>query len=109
MSSTWTVKDKVCVVTGGNSGIGLHTAIVLARQGAHVAIVSRSREKGEAAPQAIRAAAGADARVDLVVGDLGSLASTRALAADLLGRYPALHVLVNNAGLWMTERTETVD
>src|SRR5688500_6141732 len=101
MSSTWTVKDKVCVVTGGNSGIGLHTAIGLARQGAHVAIVSRSREKGEAALLAIRAGiravAGADARVDLVKGDLGSLASTRALAADLLGRYPALHVLVNNA------------
>lgn len=109
MSSTWTVKDKVCVVTGGNSGIGLHTAIGLARQGGRVAIVSRNSDKGEAAVQSIRAAAGADARVDLVVGDLGSLASTRALAADLLARYPALHVLVNNAGLWMTERTETAD
>lgn len=109
MTPTWSVKDKVCVVTGGNSGIGLHTVIGLARQGARVALVSRSRERGEAALEQARAAAGPDARLDLVVGDLGSLASTRALADDLLGRYPALHVLVNNAGLWMTTRTETAD
>lgn len=113
MNGTWTVEGKTCVVTGGNSGIGLHTAIGLARQGARVAIVSRSRERGEAALQTIRASlaaeVGGDARVELVVGDLGSLASTRALADELLARYPALHVLVNNAGLWMTERRLTPD
>lgn len=108
--STWTVKDKVCVVTGGNSGIGLWTAIGLARQGAHTVIVSRSRERGEAALEQARAALGDQpARLDLVVGDLGSLAQIRALAEELLARYPAIHVLVNNAGLWMTERQLTPD
>lgn len=105
---SWTVADKVCVVTGGNSGIGLHTVIGLAKAGARVALVSRNRERGEAALQEALAAA-PGARVDLVLGDLGSLASTRALAAELLARYPAIHVLVNNAGLWMTERTLTAD
>lgn len=107
-ATVWTVKDKQCIVTGGNSGIGLHTAIGLARQGARVALVSRSPAKGEAAVREVRAAV-PGAQVDLVVGDLGSLAQIRQLAADLLERYPAIHVLVNNAGLWMTERQETPD
>jgi NAD(P)-dependent dehydrogenase (short-subunit alcohol dehydrogenase family) len=112
--SSWSVKGRTCVVTGGNSGIGLHTALGLARLGARVALVSRSRERGEAALETIGAALAADpdhadGRVDLVVGDLGSLGSTRALADELLGRYPTIHVLVNNAGLWMSERQVTSD
>lgn len=105
---SWTVKDKVCVVTGGNSGIGLHAAIGLARQGARVAIVSRDRAKGEAALAELKEKAQVD-QADLIVGDLGSLAQVRALAQEVLGRYPRLHVLVNNAGLWMTERKLTPD
>jgi retinol dehydrogenase 12 len=105
---SWTVKDKTCVVTGGNSGIGLHTVIGLARGGARVALISRNKERGEAALVEARAAA-PGATIDLVIGDLGSLSATRALAAALLARYPAIHVLVNNAGLWMTERTLTSD
>jgi NAD(P)-dependent dehydrogenase (short-subunit alcohol dehydrogenase family) len=104
---SWTVKDKVCVVTGGNSGIGLHTAIGLTRQGARTVIVSRSRERGEAAVATVREETGVE--VDLVVGDLGSIATTRALAAELLERYPELHVLVNNAGLWLPTRTLNAD
>ena len=102
-SESWSVEGRVCVVTGGNSGIGLTTAVGLAKQGAHVAIVSRDEERGRAAQAEVREAAEVE-RVDLVVGDQGSVASTRALAAALLERYPRLHVLVNNAGLWMTER-----
>lgn len=105
--SSWTVRDKVCIVTGGNSGIGLSTAIGLARQGAKTVIVSRSLERGQAAVESVRAATGVS--VDLVQGDLGSLATTRALAEELLERYPEIHVLVNNAGLWLAERTLTPD
>ena len=107
MTETWTVKDKTCVVTGGNSGVGLHTAIGLARQGARTVIVSRNRQRGEAAVAKIENETGV--RVELVVGDLGSVASTRALADELLRRCPQLHVLVNNAGLWMPNRTTNVD
>lgn len=104
---TWTVKDKVCVVTGGNSGIGLSTAIGLARQGAKTVIVSRSAERGAAAVEAVREATGVS--VDLVQGDIGTVATTRALADELLERYSEIHVLINNAGLWLPTRTVTED
>lgn len=107
-SSTWTVAGKQCVVTGGNSGIGLYTVIGLAQRGARVALVSRDRARGEAALATARAAA-PGATIELVVGDLGLFDTIRALADELPERYAELHVLVNNAGLWMTERTETAD
>jgi NAD(P)-dependent dehydrogenase (short-subunit alcohol dehydrogenase family) len=47
--------------------------------------------------------------VELVLFDLGDLASVRAGAAEILERCPRLDVLINNAGLILTERTETVD
>lgn len=106
--SEWSVENKVCVVTGGNSGIGRSTAIGLARQGARTVIVSRSRDKGEAAVAYIVEASGSQ-HVELVVGDIGTFATTRALADTLLARYPEIHVLINNAGLWMTERVVNED
>lgn len=108
MSTTWDISGKTCVVTGGNSGIGRATAVGLASRGARTLIVSRDRSKGEAAVAHIREASGRDA-VELIVGDLGTTATTRALAAEILARCPQLHVLVNNAGLWMTERVVNED
>lgn len=106
--SSWTVAGKTCVVTGGNSGIGKFTALGLARQGARVLIVSRTEERGRLALEEVRRESGSES-VELVVGDLSSLANVRALAAELLERCPELHVLINNAGLWMTERVLTPD
>jgi NAD(P)-dependent dehydrogenase (short-subunit alcohol dehydrogenase family) len=99
---------KTAIVTGGNSGIGLETAIGLARAGNSVIITARDPERGTQAVGEIKRRSGADA-VDLVVFDLGSLASTRAGAAELLDRCPRIDVLVNNAGVVLTERRETED
>ncbi len=99
---------KTVVVTGGNSGIGLETAVALAGAGATVVLTARDRGRGEAAVADVRRRAGSD-RVDLSVFDLASLASVRQGAADLLERCPRLDVLVNNAGLVLTDRRETVD
>ena len=41
------LKDKVAIVTGGNSGIGYETAKALAIMGAHTIIASRSEERGQ--------------------------------------------------------------
>jgi NAD(P)-dependent dehydrogenase (short-subunit alcohol dehydrogenase family) len=79
----------------------------LARQGATLVIVARSRERGEAARQAIEQASGAS--VDLLLADLSSQASVRQLAATFLERYDRLHVLLNNAGVFLTRRQVTSD
>lgn len=92
------LRDRVCLVTGANTGIGLVTARELARAGAHVFLGCRSPERAEAALGAIRAAA-PEARVEALAMDLGSLASTRDAARRFLDRGLPLHVLVANAGL----------
>ena len=91
------MKNRICVVTGGNSGIGKAIVQALARQQAQVVMVSRDRERGETAVQGIHSTV-PNAHIDLVVGDLGTIATTRQLAQELLDRYPNIHVLINNAG-----------
>lgn len=108
MQSHDTMRDTVCVVTGGNSGIGLESVRALAARGATVALVARDGGKGESAARAIRARQ-AGARVDVLVADLASLAQVRRLAAEITQRYPALHVLINNAGLMLDRRRLTSD
>jgi NAD(P)-dependent dehydrogenase (short-subunit alcohol dehydrogenase family) len=98
---------KVALVTGGTSGIGKATAMALAAMGADVIVVGRDRERGERATEEIRAQTGA--KVDLALADLSSQAEVRALAEEFKRRYDRLDVLVNNAGLVQSTRTETVD
>jgi NAD(P)-dependent dehydrogenase (short-subunit alcohol dehydrogenase family) len=99
---------KTVVITGANSGIGLETAVALARAGAKTVITARDRARGEAAVADIRARSGHD-DVDLVVFDLGSIASTRQGAAEILARCDRIDVLVNNAGVVLSSRRETED
>lgn len=99
---------KTVVITGGNSGIGKETAVALAGAGARTLITARHRGRGEAAVADIRSRSGSDV-VDLVVFDLGDLGSVRAGAADIVERCPRLDVLVNNAGVVLSDRRLTVD
>jgi NAD(P)-dependent dehydrogenase (short-subunit alcohol dehydrogenase family) len=103
-----TMQGRVCLVTGATSGIGKATALGLARQGAHVVIVARTGAKGEATRQEIQAASGNPA-IDLLLADLSEQASVRQLAATIQERYESLHVLINNAGVFLTKRHLTVD
>lgn len=89
----------VILVTGASDGIGRATVEALARMGAHVLMVCRNREKGEAVQAVLRAATG-NPHLDLLLCDLASQASIRTLAATVLKRYDRLDVLVNNAGLY---------
>ena len=99
------MKGKTCVVTGTTSGIGRETAVALAAAGASVVTVCRAPDRGERALEEIRRRSGGD--VTLVVADLGSQRSIRALAARLIATLPRIDVLVNNAGLIMDERVLT--
>ncbi|MGA2664483.1 MAG: SDR family oxidoreductase [Nitrososphaerales archaeon] len=101
---------KTCMITGSNSGIGKATAVALARMGASIVMVCRDGTRGEAARAEIAASSGAkDADVVLMVADLASLDSVRALATQFLGTGRRLDVLINNAGLILGKRTVTGD
>ena len=99
---------RVCAITGASSGLGYETALGLARMGATVALLCRSAERGERARAQIAAATG-NADLHVVACDHANLDSVRAAAGELLARFDALHVLVNNAGLMLTQRRITVD
>jgi NAD(P)-dependent dehydrogenase (short-subunit alcohol dehydrogenase family) len=103
------MSGKTVVVTGGNSGIGLETAVALGLMGARVVITGRNRHRAEEAVDKIAARVGAQGSVELVIFDLADLSSVRAGAQELLELCPKLDVLINNAGLILSERTETVD
>src|SRR5207253_85291 len=77
---------KVCLVTGGNSGIGKATALGLAKLNASVVIVSRDKDKGEATLIEMRAKSG-NRNLDAMTADLSSQDSVRELAHDFKGRY----------------------
>ncbi len=103
------MQGRTVVVTGGNSGIGLETAAALAGMGARVLVTARNADKGRAAVAAITQRLDGAGQVQLVVFDLADLSSVRRGAAEILEQAPRLDVLVNNAGLVLTERAETVD
>ncbi|HEV8296115.1 MAG TPA: SDR family oxidoreductase [Acidimicrobiales bacterium] len=92
------LRSSTMLVTGGNTGIGLETAVGLAGTGARVVITSRSADRGARALDTIRTRSGSE-RVDVMPLDLGSFASIRTFAAAFLARYDRLDVLINNAGL----------
>lgn len=99
---------KTCIVTGANRGIGKATALGLAKMGATVVMVCRSREHGEAALADITRESGTDS-VALLLADLSSQAAIQNLAAEFKSKYPHLHVLINNAGIIPRKRSVTED
>ena len=102
------LQGRVCVVTGASSGIGRATAHALGRLGATLGLVCRDRARGEALVAEVQAASGHD-RVALFVADLSSQEAVRRLADAVCAAYPALHVLVNNAGVVNLRYSETAD
>jgi NAD(P)-dependent dehydrogenase (short-subunit alcohol dehydrogenase family) len=98
------IEYKVVLITGGTSGIGKATA--LAALGAKVVVAGRNRERGEAAVGEIRRESGSE-KVSLMLADLAVQAEVRELADEVKARYDRLDVLVNNAGLTQSRRTET--
>ena len=104
------VAGKRVVLTGATNGIGLAAAEALAAQGAQLAIVARDQARGEQAAARARAAApGPETTVDVLLADLTSQAEVRRLAASIAARYPAVDVLVNNAGAMFNTRRVTGD
>jgi retinol dehydrogenase-13 len=98
----------VAIVTGANTGLGLETAVGLAAQGFRVVMTSRDAAKGEAALARVRERSGST-DVERRGLDLASFASIRAFADGVLAAHPEVHVLVNNAGVHLSDRRETAE
>jgi NAD(P)-dependent dehydrogenase (short-subunit alcohol dehydrogenase family) len=106
------LERKTCLVTGATSGIGQEIALGLWGMGANVVLVGRNRAKCESTLQQIKSStnpAKAGNGISYLVGDLSSQASIRQLAKDYLSSHERLDVLVNNAGVFVANRTTTID
>jgi NAD(P)-dependent dehydrogenase (short-subunit alcohol dehydrogenase family) len=102
------LSGKVCVITGASSGLGRESARALAAAGAQVILAARNREAlSEAARWVADEVPGA--RTSTVELDLTALASVRAAAATIRDLTPAVHVLMNNAGVMFTPFGRTRD
>lgn len=88
--------DKVAVVTGGSSGIGLETARLLAAEGARVVIAARREELLAKAAAGIAESTGAE--VEAVPTDVTVVADLDRLVRHVRERYQRIDILVNNAG-----------
>ncbi|HEX7825094.1 MAG TPA: oxidoreductase, partial [Mycobacterium sp.] len=99
---------RTAVITGANTGLGYETAAALAAKGAHVVLAVRNLDKGKDAVDRILQAT-PDADVVLQELDLSSLASVREAAEELKSEYPAIDLLINNAGVMWTPKQTTAD
>lgn len=99
---------RVCVITGATRGIGRATAEGLGRLGATLVLVCRRGADGEAVAAAI-GKLGECPIPEVVEADLSIQAAVRAAAESIGGRHPAVHVLINNAGLVARDRQLSPD
>ena len=99
---------KTVIITGANTGIGIHTVIDLAKRGATIVMACRSLERGEAALKEAKEKSGSES-IDLMQLDLSSLNSVRKFVETFSSKYDKLHILINNAGVMMCPYSKTED
>ena len=101
------IENRTALVTGAYSGLNKAVTRALAARGARVLMVARSRRRGEATRDELRAATG-NTQVGLLACDLASRAQVRTLADDVRERTDAVALPINNAGTALGERGRMV-
>jgi NAD(P)-dependent dehydrogenase (short-subunit alcohol dehydrogenase family) len=110
----WTESDlgdlsgTVAIVTGANSGLGFATSRALLAAGARVVLTARSAEKAAAAKSALVEELG-DLPIETMLLDLADLESIRRFSEEFHGKHSRLDILINNAGIMMTDAQLTID
>ena len=97
------LRDKVALITGGGSGIGEATARRFAAEGAALAIVDLNQEGAEGVAAAIRQAGG---RAHAIVADVAREDDVRAMLKETHDVFGALHILMNNAAIFVDNDIE---
>jgi NAD(P)-dependent dehydrogenase (short-subunit alcohol dehydrogenase family) len=111
---TWTPDDipdltgRRAVITGVTGGLGLATAIELARHGAELVVTARDTDKATGAVEQITAAV-PEAFIDIVSLDLADLTDVRRAADEVATTYDRIDILVNNAGIMAPPKRTTAD
>ena len=90
--------NKICLITGCNSGIGKVTAIELAKKGYEIIMLVRDSEKSRMAYQEIKNDSGG--KITLNYADLASLDSIKRVSEEIKRQYERIDILINNAGLF---------
>ncbi|KXN68848.1 hypothetical protein CONCODRAFT_8812 [Conidiobolus coronatus NRRL 28638] len=102
------LSSKIVLLTGGNEGIGYHTAIQLAKMNAEVIIASRNKEKSIKAVENIKNLSGND-KIGYRILDLSSIQGVKDFAEDFKKDYSRLDLLINNSGGLFMSYGETQD
>jgi len=102
------LKDKIVLITGATSGIGIETAIGLAMLGATIIFTSRDILKGEKIKKELITITN-NKNINVLKCDLASFESIRNFCKEFKSKYENLHVLINNAGVWDFKRRESKD
>jgi retinol dehydrogenase-12 len=102
------MKEKTCVITGANSGLGYWTTMALAEKGARIFMLCRSAEKGEKARLEIISKTGNE-KISLILVELSSLSSIHKAVQTINELTNRVDVLINNAALVASERKLTED
>jgi len=101
------VNGKKIIITGATSGVGKATAKELARQGAEIIIVARNPNKIKSLSSEIEKITGKSSAFYLA--DLSKMQEVKKAAEQIKADYPAIDMLINNAGLVMNKRETTED
>ncbi len=102
------MQGKTVLITGATDGIGRETAAQLARLGARVIIHGRNPEKAARVRDEIIAHT-SNHEIETAIADLSVMSNVRDLAVEIRSRHNRLDVLINNAGVYMTELVRTPD